>query len=245
VSAFLDRAWLNVIRPRPSAWCPKTPLTTSRRLAAVIPVHLLVVSLLGWFQSEQYEIIQYLPEENHVPKEPLRTSRVRFADHQRRRLAGLGAPLGRRLLVQIAHDCDVGHALALASAPDRAEVDVLDAPAGPAERAPGDSASGPADGNRESGLGLSATPRRPQESWPSSGAIDDRDDSKAARGPARAPERPTSWQTSAGALGCARRGGFLHDRSLDGSRPCHVLHAVCHRIRVAAPSHHRFDTTSG
>jgi hypothetical protein len=82
--------------------CPKTPLTTWRRLGAVIPVHLFVVSFLGWVQSEQHEIIQYLQEENRVLKEQLRTSRIRFTDDQRRRLAGLGAPLGRRLLTQIA-----------------------------------------------------------------------------------------------------------------------------------------------
>ena len=68
----------------------------------MIPVHLFVVSFLGWLQSEQHEIIKYLREENRALKEQLRTSQIRFTDDQRRRLAGLGAPLGRRLLMQIA-----------------------------------------------------------------------------------------------------------------------------------------------
>ena len=117
-----------------AAWCPKTPLTTWRRLGAVIPVHLFVVSCLGWLQSEQHEIIQYLREENRVLKEQLRTSRTRFTDDQRRRLAW-----GRRAAWPAAldadrHDRDGGHALALASAADRTEVDVLGAPGGPAGR---------------------------------------------------------------------------------------------------------------
>jgi hypothetical protein len=46
----------------------------------VIPVHLFVVSFLGWLQPEQHEIIKYLREENRVLKEQLRTSRIRFTD---------------------------------------------------------------------------------------------------------------------------------------------------------------------
>jgi hypothetical protein len=61
------------------AWCPKTAdhLAWTWR---VIPVHLFVVSFLGWLQPEQHEIIKYLREENRVLKEQLRTSRIRFTD---------------------------------------------------------------------------------------------------------------------------------------------------------------------
>jgi putative transposase len=68
----------------------------------VVPVHLIVASLLGWLQREQHEMIQYLREENRVLKAQLRNQRMRFTDEQRRRLVALGAPLGRRLLAQIA-----------------------------------------------------------------------------------------------------------------------------------------------
>jgi putative transposase len=68
----------------------------------VIPLHLFVASLLGWLQQEQYDIIQYLREENRVLKAQLRGRRLRLTDDERRRLAGLGARLGRRILAEVA-----------------------------------------------------------------------------------------------------------------------------------------------
>jgi putative transposase len=65
-------------------------------------LHLLVTCLIGWLQHEQYQVIQYLREENRVLKARLRHERVRFTDDDRRRLAALGVPLGRRLLAQVA-----------------------------------------------------------------------------------------------------------------------------------------------
>jgi transposase InsO family protein len=68
----------------------------------VVPLQLLVASLMGWFQSGQYEIIEYLREENRVLKTQLRGKRVRLTDDDRRRLAVLGARLGRRILAEVA-----------------------------------------------------------------------------------------------------------------------------------------------
>jgi hypothetical protein len=68
----------------------------------VVPLHLLVASIIGWFQSGQHEIIEYLREENRVLKAQLRSKRVRLTDDERRRLAVLGAPLGRRILAEVA-----------------------------------------------------------------------------------------------------------------------------------------------
>jgi transposase InsO family protein len=68
----------------------------------VVPLQLLVASLMGWFQSGQYEIIEYLREENRVLKTQLRVKRVRLTDDDRRRLAVLGARLGRRILAEVA-----------------------------------------------------------------------------------------------------------------------------------------------
>jgi hypothetical protein len=68
----------------------------------VIPLHLFVASLLGWLQREQHDIIQYLREENRVLKAQLRHQRLRMTDDDRRRLAFLGASLGRRILAQVA-----------------------------------------------------------------------------------------------------------------------------------------------
>jgi hypothetical protein len=53
----------------------------------VIPLHLFVASFLGWLQLEQYDIIQYLREENRVLKAQLRGRRLRLSDDERRRLA--------------------------------------------------------------------------------------------------------------------------------------------------------------
>jgi hypothetical protein len=60
----------------------------------VIPVQLFVASFLGWLQREQHEIIVYLREENRVLKAQLRHRRLRLTDHDRRRLAAVGEPLG-------------------------------------------------------------------------------------------------------------------------------------------------------
>jgi putative transposase len=68
----------------------------------VVPLHLLVALLVGWFQREQHEIIDYLREENRVLKAQLRSQRMRLTDDERRRLAVLGARLGRTILVQVA-----------------------------------------------------------------------------------------------------------------------------------------------
>jgi len=68
------------------------------------------VSLLGWLQREQSEAIAYLREENRILKTQLRYQRLRLPDDERRRLASVGARLGRRLLMQVAtivpdHSC--------------------------------------------------------------------------------------------------------------------------------------------
>ena len=68
----------------------------------MIPAQLIVASLLGWLQREQSEAIGYLREENRILKAQLRSQRLRLTDHERRRLATIGARLGRRLLTQVA-----------------------------------------------------------------------------------------------------------------------------------------------
>jgi transposase InsO family protein len=68
----------------------------------VIPAQLVVASLLGWLQCEQLEALRYLREENRILKMQLRRQRLRLTDDDRRRLASIGARLGRRLLRQLA-----------------------------------------------------------------------------------------------------------------------------------------------
>jgi putative transposase len=61
------------------------------------PLRLLLVTLAGWVNRQQQQVIEYLMEENRVLKEQLAGRRVRLTDNQRRRLAAKGQRLGRRV----------------------------------------------------------------------------------------------------------------------------------------------------
>src|SRR3989442_281943 len=65
-------------------------------------LRLLLVTLAGWVNRHQQQVIEYLVEENRVLREQLKGRRVRLTDDQRRRLAAKGQPLGRRILRQVA-----------------------------------------------------------------------------------------------------------------------------------------------
>jgi hypothetical protein len=62
-------------------------------------VRLLLVTLAGWVNRQQQQVIEYLMEENRVLMEQLAGRRVRLTDEQRRRLAARGQRLGRRILL--------------------------------------------------------------------------------------------------------------------------------------------------
>jgi hypothetical protein len=70
--------------------------------ADLSPVRLLLVTLAGWVNRHQQQVIEYLVEENHVLKEQLKGRRLRLTDDQRRRLAATGQRLGRRVLRKVA-----------------------------------------------------------------------------------------------------------------------------------------------
>ena len=69
-----------------------------------IHLQLLLAAFAGWVRRQQSHLIAYPIEENRVLKEQLesRGRRLRFNDDQRRRLAGKGKPLGRKILRTIA-----------------------------------------------------------------------------------------------------------------------------------------------
>src|SRR3989442_5678076 len=69
--------------------------------AGLSPLRLLLVTLAGWVNRHQQQVIEYLVEENRVLREQLKGRRVRLTDDQRRRLAAKGQPLGRRILRQV------------------------------------------------------------------------------------------------------------------------------------------------
>src|SRR6516162_2451238 len=65
---------------------------------ALDPFRLLLISLAGWLNQQQQDVIDYLQEENRVLREQLGGKRVRFSDDQRRRLAVRAKKLGWRVL---------------------------------------------------------------------------------------------------------------------------------------------------
>src|SRR3954463_6366127 len=66
------------------------------------PFQLFVITLAGWMNPRQQNVIEYLREENRVLREQLGERRLRFTDDQRRRLAVRAKGLGRKVLTEIA-----------------------------------------------------------------------------------------------------------------------------------------------
>ena len=65
-------------------------------------LQLLLAMLAGWLQRHQQQVITYLLAENRVLKAQLGGRRLRLTDTERRRLAALAHPLGRKRLKAIA-----------------------------------------------------------------------------------------------------------------------------------------------
>ena len=65
------------------------------------PWNLLLVTLAGWVNHHQQNVIEYLRTENQVLKEKLGKKRILLDDNQRRRLAVKGKILGRKMLEEV------------------------------------------------------------------------------------------------------------------------------------------------
>ena len=70
--------------------------------AGLNPFSFLVVSVAGWINQRQQQLIEYLVEENRVLREQVGNRRLRFTDDQLRRLAARAKKLGRKVLTQVA-----------------------------------------------------------------------------------------------------------------------------------------------
>ena len=70
--------------------------------AATLPLQLLLLTVSGWVNRHQLDVIAYLVEENRVLKEQQRGRRLRLTDDQRRRLAAKAKRLWRRALEAVA-----------------------------------------------------------------------------------------------------------------------------------------------
>jgi len=66
------------------------------------PWQLLLLILAGWINHREQDVIEYLRAENRVLREKLGKKRILLNDDQRRRLAGKGKILGRKILKQMA-----------------------------------------------------------------------------------------------------------------------------------------------
>ena len=67
-------------------------------LQVLDPFRFVLIAVAGWMNQWEYQIIDYLREENRVLREQLGERRLRFNDDQRRRLAVKAKGLTRRLL---------------------------------------------------------------------------------------------------------------------------------------------------
>jgi hypothetical protein len=65
-------------------------------------LYVLIAMVAGWLQRHQQQAISYLLEENRVLKAHLGDRRLRLTDTERRRLAALAHPLGRKRLHEVA-----------------------------------------------------------------------------------------------------------------------------------------------
>ena len=66
------------------------------------PWQFFLITIAGWINRYQQDVIDYLVEENRVLKGQLRGKRLRLTDDQRRRLAVKGKALGRKILGDVA-----------------------------------------------------------------------------------------------------------------------------------------------
>lgn len=69
--------------------------------ALLTPFQLLLVSLAGWINRQQQDLIEYLKEENRVLRELHGKQCLRFNDRQRRRLVVRAKALGRKALREL------------------------------------------------------------------------------------------------------------------------------------------------
>jgi putative transposase len=65
------------------------------------PFSFLVVSIAGWLNQRQQQLIEYLVEENRVLREQIGNRRMRFTHDQRCRLKVRAKKLGRKALAQV------------------------------------------------------------------------------------------------------------------------------------------------
>ena len=69
---------------------------------ALDPFRRLLLTVSNWVRRHQQQVIEYLAEENRVPKELRKEKRLLLTDDQRRRLAAKGHAVRRKDLKEVA-----------------------------------------------------------------------------------------------------------------------------------------------
>jgi putative transposase len=65
------------------------------------PLQFVLMTMAGWMNERQQQVIEYLQEENRVLREQTGKRRLQFTDDQRRRLAVKAKVLGRKTLTEL------------------------------------------------------------------------------------------------------------------------------------------------
>ena len=68
----------------------------------VYPLQVLLLTVSGFLNRHQADVLAYLVEENRVLKEQMNGRRLQLTDDQRRRLAAKGKRIGRQALNRVA-----------------------------------------------------------------------------------------------------------------------------------------------
>jgi hypothetical protein len=83
--------------------------------ARLDPFSFLVVSVAGWLNQRQQQVIQYLAEENRVLREHIGGRRLRFTDDQRRLACRQGQEAGSESADTSGHPRHSGNVIGMAS----------------------------------------------------------------------------------------------------------------------------------
>ena len=71
-------------------------------LTILDPFRFVLIAVAGWMINANFQMVEYLREENRVLREQLGERRLRFTDDQRRRLPAKAKGLGRNVLAELA-----------------------------------------------------------------------------------------------------------------------------------------------
>src|SRR5215469_7008759 len=71
----------------PQQFAAQTGCIDNGQMPGFDPFRFVLISVAGWMNQRQLQMIEYLREENHVLREQLGSRRLRLNDDQRRRLA--------------------------------------------------------------------------------------------------------------------------------------------------------------